>query len=641
MRHRIGLVVTTCAALLLTVVGAVAAPTAVPAGAAGVPGLGLPLVSGRDIAVDPGTGRLFVTGDDAVVVRTPAGAALAKITGIPGAQDLHVAGGAVYATAARGGRIVRIDPVGLTVTKSWTAPTTFMRGLTLHAGRLWTIATGSSSGVLTSIDVATGAVTAYGQVGLSAEGAPLVLSTATHLVVVAPNGVATFTVAGPVVTPVATFEPELGRPLRDATLSPDGTRVLVDALDGPYGVVELALPALTPVAEHPRRGRVEAVAATAAGGGLIAAAGAPVSEAGSPDLHLYRPDVPAPVGGVGTDRGEGRRQVPGAAAFSADGTVVWIVRDDVYDNPLQPVIVPVPLVPSEVGAFPRTVAPTGAATTVTGSGFTGAEVTVDGAPATITSARPTTLEIDLPTLDTGPATLAVEGLTGASDDTGLVVRDLGPFTTSLHLTEEVEDGFYPGVGVNAGWALEEDAQLAAGGSIGGLAATITRSDDWVRYRNLAARLYLATFDRPADPDGLRYWWGELHQRSLVSVAAFFARSSEFQATYGALDDEEFVARIYQNVLGRSQDAAGAAYWEDRLARGLSRGAVLAHFSESAEHRALSQPEVDATFLFVALLQRSPSPGELAATAGRLRAGATLAAEAEALLRSPEYATLLG
>jgi hypothetical protein len=194
--------------------------------------------------------------------------------------------------------------------------------------------------------------------------------------------------------------------------------------------------------------------------------------------------------------------------------------------------------------------------------------------------------------------------------------------------------------VNEQWAASEDSLLAGGRSIGALAAEIARSDDWVRYRDLAARLYLATFGRPADPEGLQYWWAQLSRRSLISVAAFFARSSEFVDTYGALSDADFVEQIYQNVLHRGPDAAGADYWEARLAAGLSRGAVLAHFSESQEHKTLSRPEVDVTFLYVALLQRSPSTAELGAAAARLRAGGSRAAEAETIIRTPEYATVI-
>ena len=66
------------------------------------------------------------------------------------------------------------------------------------------------------------------------------------------------------------------------------------------------------------------------------------------------------------------------------------------------------------------------------------------------------------------------------------------------------------------------------------------------------------------------------------VSDFFARSPEFIARYGALDNAEFVSLVYQNVLGRNPDAAGFAFWTRQLQAGhpglddaaVQRGAVV-------------------------------------------------------------------
>lgn len=102
---------------------------------------------------------------------------------------------------------------------------------------------------------------------------------------------------------------------------------------------------------------------------------------------------------------------------------------------------------------------------------------------------------------------------------------------------------------------------------------------------LVARLYHATFDRRPDAGGLRYWDESLDGgTSLTTIAASFASSTEFQATYGTLNNRGFVEQIYQNVLDRAGEASGVDYWTGRLNAGVSRGEVLLGFSESAEHK---------------------------------------------------------
>ncbi len=98
------------------------------------------------------------------------------------------------------------------------------------------------------------------------------------------------------------------------------------------------------------------------------------------------------------------------------------------------------------------------------------------------------------------------------------------------------------------------------------------------------RLYWAFFNRPADPGGAIYW---IEQRdscvSLDAIADVFAASDEFIGRYGLLGEQAFVELIYQNVLDRSGDAAGLAYWTDLLVRGvLSKGGVVLNISLSSE-----------------------------------------------------------
>ena len=72
---------------------------------------------------------------------------------------------------------------------------------------------------------------------------------------------------------------------------------------------------------------------------------------------------------------------------------------------------------------------------------------------------------------------------------------------------------------------------------------------------------------------------------LSQVAAHFIASPEFQTRYGNVDNNAFVALLYQNVLDRDPEDAGLQYHLADLAAGLSRADVLTHFSESPENQA--------------------------------------------------------
>ncbi len=101
----------------------------------------------------------------------------------------------------------------------------------------------------------------------------------------------------------------------------------------------------------------------------------------------------------------------------------------------------------------------------------------------------------------------------------------------------------------------------------------------------AYRVYQAAFDRTPDAGGLSFWIKSMDGgRSLNDVATGFVNSAEFASVYGsAPSNSQFVDKLYHNVLGRDGEAGGIAYWNGRLDSGVSKVAVLAGFSESAEN----------------------------------------------------------
>lgn len=105
----------------------------------------------------------------------------------------------------------------------------------------------------------------------------------------------------------------------------------------------------------------------------------------------------------------------------------------------------------------------------------------------------------------------------------------------------------------------------------------------VRQNGPILRIYLAALDRIPDQSGLQYWT-EVNRggQSLPSIAGYFMESDEFRQKFGTPDDEGFVELVYQNVLDRSPDASGLAYWVGLLEEGHTRSAILNGFAQSPE-----------------------------------------------------------
>ncbi|MFZ6777240.1 Ig-like domain-containing protein [Undibacterium sp. Ji83W] len=149
------------------------------------------------------------------------------------------------------------------------------------------------------------------------------------------------------------------------------------------------------------------------------------------------------------------------------------------------------------------------------------------------------------------------------------------------------------------------------------------------------RLYFGAFDRLPDRDGLAYWMqAQKDGMNLSKISASFVSSAEFQKTYGALDNTAFVDRVYQNVLHRSSDAAGKAYWLGQLGNGLSRGDMLAGFTESTEFKANSQSKVSLTLDYIGLLGHAPDQATFDALLSQ--SGTDVVTLIGQFINSPEY-----
>jgi len=100
-------------------------------------------------------------------------------------------------------------------------------------------------------------------------------------------------------------------------------------------------------------------------------------------------------------------------------------------------------------------------------------------------------------------------------------------------------------------------------------------------------LYKAAFNRTPDVGGLGFWISKMDTgMGYSSVAQNFVNSAEFQAAFGGSNPtvNTLVTKLYNNVLTRTPDAGGLAFWQDKLSNsGWTTADVLGYFATSNEN----------------------------------------------------------
>ena len=99
-------------------------------------------------------------------------------------------------------------------------------------------------------------------------------------------------------------------------------------------------------------------------------------------------------------------------------------------------------------------------------------------------------------------------------------------------------------------------------------------------------LYKAAFNRTPDASGLGYWISKMDSgMSYSDVAKNFVTSTEFKTAFGGSNPSvnTLVTKLYNNVLNRTPDSGGLAFWQDKLSSGWSTADVLGFFSTSGEN----------------------------------------------------------
>lgn len=137
----------------------------------------------------------------------------------------------------------------------------------------------------------------------------------------------------------------------------------------------------------------------------------------------------------------------------------------------------------------------------------------------------------------------------------------------------------------------------------------------------AHRLMSAFLNRQPERAGLAHWSGQVEKVGPAATAEQIAKAAEFRLGRGALSSEDFVDALYRDVLGRSADADGRAYWVDRLESGsISRAGMVLHFATSAENVAATEHVTYAASIYQRLSTVTPTQAQVDAAAADLAAG---------------------
>ena len=240
-----------------------------------------------------------------------------------------------------------------------------------------------------------------------------------------------------------------------------------------------------------------------------------------------------------------------------------------------------------------------------------------GSPGTTTTTQPTT---STTTTTAPPADGPYRPFKSAW---GLVTQD---YHDVLHRPASAADVSYWASRVTITW------------SPGQFTANLVLSDESDQKVGAVVRLYRAYFLRNPDNAGFDYWVNKrVAGASLPSISAAFAGSVEFTSRYGQLSNSSFVNLVYRNVLGRAPDTQGAAFWLSQLGHGVSRGQVMANFSQSREYESATADGTHVVETYEAMLQQAVPADVYSLYVGGLRSsGTSLTAIASTIFTSTAY-----
>jgi len=103
--------------------------------------------------------------------------------------------------------------------------------------------------------------------------------------------------------------------------------------------------------------------------------------------------------------------------------------------------------------------------------------------------------------------------------------------------------------------------------------------DWLE---TVQKLYVAYYQRPADPGGLINWAKRIEEIGLERVLLDFVQSPESQALYGNKTIEEIIAEVYRSAFNRDPEPEGLNYWTKVYPEEEKIGTIVWHIVNGAQ-----------------------------------------------------------
>ncbi len=123
--------------------------------------------------------------------------------------------------------------------------------------------------------------------------------------------------------------------------------------------------------------------------------------------------------------------------------------------------------------------------------------------------------------------------------------------------------------------------------------TFLFSNESVPTKDEVTKLYIGTFNRPPDVEGLNYWIND-SGLTLSQISQSFFDQVETQKKYpNTLSTESFIRNIYNNLFLRGVDKKGLTYWKKEINEGtISRGKFILTLINAAESETGGQYDYD-------------------------------------------------
>lgn len=261
-----------------------------------------------------------------------------------------------------------------------------------------------------------------------------------------------------------------------------------------------------------------------------------------------------------------------------------------------------------------------------------------------------------------------------SGDDGNDILAVGPGTNSAAGGTGIDMLVIPGLRRAGSFTLESDGTTTQGGmTLTSLKGVVTNAAGTTTYTGIEsfsftdgrlvtdpsdpamqiARMFHGALLRAPDPMSLNYWIDQRNAGvSIERIGDSFASSLEFAIAHGSQTNTQFVSSLFTDILGRAPDAA-LTTWVNALNSGVSRGTVLARFSESTEYKTRFGSDIASSVwdqdegaasiarLYQATIGRHPEEYGLMSWRGRMDDGLSLYDIVPGFLNSAEFQAIYG